>query len=299
MQGPSGWSMVTSPPDEPGTVDDLITDAESAGYQVTVRLVRDWGQQGLLDQPAKRPAGKGHGSHKALYSANQRRLFRVLLDKRTTTITHITSLARIPVWLWLHHGDAHVPTRQVRRALGTCFGDGKASSKEHARVSAGELVQQLNNPEATPTARNALTRVLTAAFYAGRFDPHEVEQAARAVFEPVHTKLRGAAIQHTGVWDVNAVMSLITMYYTTLQRLRADQISDAEFEQARTRYRLHRNMYLIAGQQELVRQGPATTTHLYNDTNGEDEITKAPFNLVIEIGAAHQGGIHALEPTPP
>jgi hypothetical protein len=43
--------------DEPGTVDDLVADAATAGYQVTVRLIRDWASAGLLERGS--PASSG------------------------------------------------------------------------------------------------------------------------------------------------------------------------------------------------------------------------------------------------
>jgi hypothetical protein len=80
---------------EPGTINDLTTDAARHGHQVIARLVRDWSERGLLDYPTRRPAGKGHGSKQALYTANQRMLFLSLLDKRAGN--SIRSLARMPV----------------------------------------------------------------------------------------------------------------------------------------------------------------------------------------------------------
>ena len=38
----------------PGTIDQFVADATDAGYRVTVRLIRDWTEAGLLDYPQKR-----------------------------------------------------------------------------------------------------------------------------------------------------------------------------------------------------------------------------------------------------
>ncbi|MEV5717285.1 hypothetical protein AB0L41_25630 [Amycolatopsis mediterranei] len=105
-------------PTEPGTIDDLVADAAAAGHQVSARLVRDWTELGLLDYPLRRPAGKGHGSKAALYTANQRGLFLTLLSKRREAGS-IRSLARIPVFTWMYFSDEHVPLRQTRRAFMT------------------------------------------------------------------------------------------------------------------------------------------------------------------------------------
>ena len=72
----------------------MVADAAGAGHEITVRLVRDWTQTGLLDGPRKRPAGRGRGSNQALYPANQRELLLTLLSKRAGN--GISSLARIP-----------------------------------------------------------------------------------------------------------------------------------------------------------------------------------------------------------
>ena len=112
---------------EPGTIDHLIADAAEHGHQVIARLVRDWSERGLLDYPTRRPAGKGHGSKQALYTANQRMLFLALLDKRADN--GIRSLARMPVWLWMYWGDDYVPLRQARRAFMTWLGDPGSRSR--------------------------------------------------------------------------------------------------------------------------------------------------------------------------
>src|SRR5258708_18588146 len=91
----------------PGPVDVRGVDAAAAGYEVTVRLVRDWTQAGLLDRPRKRPAGRGRGSSPALYPENQRKLLLTLLSKRPGN--SIKSLARIPAGIWMYWGDEDVP----------------------------------------------------------------------------------------------------------------------------------------------------------------------------------------------
>ena len=142
----------------PGTVDDLVADAAEAGYQITVRLVRDWTQAGLLDRPHKRPAGKGHGSRQALYPENQRKLLLTLLSKRPGN--GIPSLARIPVGIWMYWGDEYEPLRQARRAMLTWIGDPR-SSLRRASETARTILGQLDNPAATPAARRQLRKVLT------------------------------------------------------------------------------------------------------------------------------------------
>src|SRR5260370_18468065 len=105
----------------PGTVGGLVGGDAGAGYEIPIRLIRDWTQAGLLDRPRKRPAGRGRGSSQALYPANQRKLLLTLLSKRPGN--GISSLARIPVGIWMYWGDDYVPLRQARRAMLTWIGD--------------------------------------------------------------------------------------------------------------------------------------------------------------------------------
>ena len=111
---------------EPGTIEDMVADATAAGYQATERLIRDWTQHGLLDYPQKRPAGKGHGSAPALYPASQRNLLLTLLYHRPGK--NISSLARIPVCIWMYWGEEYVPLRQAHRALLRSLGDPQAGA---------------------------------------------------------------------------------------------------------------------------------------------------------------------------
>ncbi|WP_329321643.1 hypothetical protein [Streptomyces sp. NBC_01262] len=173
------WEQIT----EPGTIDDLVADATTAGHRVTLRVVRDWIAEGLLDSPQRRT--KHRGSDKALHTVNQRKLFLLLLDKRQA-MPKIPSLAQIPLGLWLYYGDAYVPTRQAVKALGTWLRDG-ARNQTVSRDGALRMLAQLDHPLASDTDRRRLERVMTEIAYSSRFGPREKDEltrAARAVFEP-------------------------------------------------------------------------------------------------------------------
>ena len=86
------WETISGP----GTIDDLVADAHRAGHtRVNARLVNSWIPKGLLDHPQRRPRGR-LGSDKALHSANQRKLFLILLDKRRD-LPSLASLAQVPL----------------------------------------------------------------------------------------------------------------------------------------------------------------------------------------------------------
>ncbi|MEU6965757.1 hypothetical protein [Streptomyces chrestomyceticus] len=85
------WESISGP----GTIDDLVADAHAADYpDMNVRRVYDWIAKGLLDQPRLRT--RRRGSDKAEYSANQRRLLLLLLDKRQH-VAHLNALAQVPL----------------------------------------------------------------------------------------------------------------------------------------------------------------------------------------------------------
>ena len=172
----------------PGSIEDLVTDAQRAGHTATVRLIRDWTEAGLLDYPQRRPAGKGHGSQRALYSANQRRLLLTMLHHRQEH--RIRTLARIPVALWTYWGNEYVPTRQTARALRTWLGDARSSQK-NARISAQRILGTLDHPDATADARQELRDALTNVAWTGRSDP-DLQRKIRNVFEPDTVRIRRA-----------------------------------------------------------------------------------------------------------
>lgn len=217
---------------EPGIIDDLVTDAERVGESATPRLIRAWTAVGLLDAPARRPAGKGHGSLPALYSPAQRELFVSLLRHRHNS--GIRSLARIPVFVWMYWGDSYVPLRQVRIALTTWLNDATTSQKV-ARQTAQELLAQLDHPQATHAARTRLRDVLAQMAYTGGrgADLDQLEQAVRAVFEPGHGQVRRAIGHPEAALMSETTVHLLRARLTALTLLRDNAVTDDDFRDAR------------------------------------------------------------------
>ncbi|MET7358550.1 hypothetical protein ABZS76_08880 [Streptomyces sp. NPDC005562] len=171
----------------PGTIDVLVVDAHAAGHpDVNERLIRTWVSMGLLDHPRPRPAHRGSG--KAEYSAGQRRLLLILLEHRREQ-PKPTSLAQLPLWLWLY-GDESVPTRQALKALLTWLGRGRRSQEVTRDVALGPLAR-FTHPPGTAPARSRLVRLVTrlgqsTADFTAR--EHTVLTAAvRAVMAPLTT----------------------------------------------------------------------------------------------------------------
>ncbi|MDX3550118.1 hypothetical protein PV729_48205 [Streptomyces europaeiscabiei] len=173
------WQDIT----EPGTLDDLIADAQAAGHpDINARRIHDWIAKGLLDRPRLRT--RHRGSDRAEHSADQRRLLLLLLDKRQQ-VSRLSTLAQIPLAMWLWW-DGYVPTRQAQRAWLTWVGRGKRS-KNVAREGALGLLEQAGHELATPTAKNRFVRIVSdlgngaVLTVRGRA---ELQDAVRDVMEP-------------------------------------------------------------------------------------------------------------------
>lgn len=265
---------------EPGTIEDLVADAAGQGRTVTVRLIRDWTAAGLLDAPFKRPAGKGHGSRKALYPATQRELFAVLLHHRLGN--GISSLARIPVCIWMYWGEEFVPLRQVRIALKTWVGDPRLS-KRQARQTARELLGQLDHPDATATARRELVEVLTDLAYTAGLDVDRLQRAARQVFEPDYGKLRRALGHPAAPITAEAVIDLIEARLTAVKLLNNNAVTDADFRNARHAHLVGYADYAMQ-QPLLAASAPPTTPGAYEPATAERALHHCCGDLLTMIG---------------
>jgi hypothetical protein len=265
---------------EPGTIDDMLADATASGYTITSRLVRDWTEQGLLDYPQKRSAGKGHGSLPALYPASQRNLLLTLLRHRPGN--NIRSLARIPVGIWMYWGDDFVTLRQGRQALMTWLGDTRGS-KQRARETARAILGQIDNPEATPRARRELLDVLTWANYTGRPDFEQMERAIRAVFEPdYHKQIRKAIGHPSAPLMADSMISVMKARLTAVTELTARNVTDEAFIQARDAHLFAYAEY-VARQPFLATTSPPGT-HLYAAVTAEDTLSYCCTHLLSAIG---------------
>lgn len=265
---------------ESGTIDDLVGDAASKGYRVTIRLIRDWTAAGLLDNPIRRSAGKGHGALKALYPATQRELFITLLHHRRTN--GIRSLAKIPIAIWLLYGEDYVALGQARTALRTWLDDAKGS-KAASRQAAKQLLGQLDHPDATTTARRELREVLTDIAYTGRNDPVRLEAAIRRVFEPGFTNLKRAVGHPTAPLTADVVTDLIGARLAGARLLNEGKVSDDELLAARRMYLLTRAEY-AARQPILVGTTPPGQPQIYEAPTLEAMINLCCEDLLTIIG---------------
>jgi hypothetical protein len=267
--------------DRPGSIDELVADARSAGYQIGPRLITDWVAHGLLDRPKRRPKGRGHGSDKGEYAANQRRLFLTLLDKRLTS-PHIRSLARIPLFIWLYWGDDYVPTRQALRAFTTWLGDFRVS-KAAARKATQQFLGQLDNPQATSAARRELRDTLTAAAYCGRIDREQLRDAVAAVFEP------GRSVIHRAIGPVRAplttdsIVELIEARLGAAQSVVGGDITEQQLSLARQAHLRHLAEYLNL-LPNMTAEVPANLTAAFSAPTAQTLASNCGTDLLTVLG---------------
>lgn len=168
----------------PGTIEDLISDSVRLRPHkpATRRSILDWVEKGLLDHPVRRSAGKGHGSHLALFSSHQRQVFHMLIQRRDT-VPRLSSLARVPLVFWVYW-DEIVPTSQASRALVTSITPRK-TAEIHARELAADYVQRIRHPDARETAMTTLSRLIGESITRGTVgDRVALNQAFMTVFDP-------------------------------------------------------------------------------------------------------------------
>jgi hypothetical protein len=234
---------------------------------------------GLLDNPRKRPAGKGHGSSPALYPANQRELLLTLLSKRPGN--GIKSLARIPVSIWMYWGDEYVPLRQARRALKTWIGDPRVSM-DRAKETAREILHQIDNPAATDAARRELVAVLADIAYRAQPDYDALEHAVRAVFEPGSRHVRRAVGHVTAPMMTDSVVGLIEARLTAVRLLLADKVSEEAFYQARYAHLMAYADYAL--RQPALAASTALGKNIYEPVTAEIAINTCCGHLLTTIG---------------
>ena len=264
----------------PGTVDDLVADAARAGHEITVRLIRDWTQAGLLDRPRKRPAGRGRGSNQALYPANQRELLLTLLSKRAGN--GISSLARIPVGIWMYWGDEYVPLRQARRAMLTWIGDPRASLRR-AKETAQTILGQLDNPAATPSARRELRKAITDIAYTKQLDADRLERAVFDVFDPGTGRIRRAIGHPAAPLIADSVIEVTKARFTAVTQLTAGKVTDEAFYHARQAHLIAYAEY-AAKQHAFAGSTPPQIPDMYEPVTAEKALNDCCVHLLTTIG---------------
>ena len=206
---------------------------------------------------------------------------------------NISSLARIPVGVWMYWGEEYVPTRQARRALMRYLGDPQAgqhyardagrATKKRARAATRAILGQFGNPQATPQARHHLLSVLTEAAYTGRLDFEQLERAVSDVFEAGHTHLRRATGHPAAPITTEAFIITTKAWLTAVTALTAGHVDDEALIQARGSYLFAYAEY-VARQPFLAAASPPGTHPLYAPVTAEDTLSNCCGHLLSAIG---------------
>ncbi len=265
---------------EPGIIDDLVADAQREGFTATTRLIRDWTEAGLLEFPQRRPAGKGHGSRHALYSANQRKLFLTLLHQRSTH--RIRGLARIPVALWTYYGNEYVSTEQALRAIHTWAGDARASRKS-SRMAARQILGVLNHPLAAEADRQELLDSMATVAYTGQLD-RDLERKVRRVFEPGADKIRRAIGHPAAPLTSDSIVAVIQARLNAVALLNDPEVDrESVLNVARQNHLISLAEY--AGQQEaMALAAPDNNPTMYERLSTTTMIETVCVDLLTVIG---------------
>jgi hypothetical protein len=262
------WEQVHGP----GTLDDLLKDARKAGYEISRRTIHDWISLGLLDNPQRR--GAGRGSRPGLHSANQRKLFLLLLSKRVE-MPKIPSLALVPFAIWMWWGEEWVPTRQALKAFRTWFGDG-LRRKQVCLEAARATLEQIDHPAATDTARNRFVRLFAEVGYQGGTTPElrsELEEAGRAVFEPPSVFATSGLTRAVGPasmpWTLEMLLYRVDSITTAMLAVRDNKVDEELLIRSRALYLQFKREYenLRPG---LAAQAVGPFVGLYREQNLDD-----------------------------
>ncbi len=210
------------------TADQLIAAATKVGYGPSRRLVTDWVAIGLLDRAEGRGRGRGKGKEYT-WPSEQRDLFLALLKHHQTARRPV--LCNIPVSIWLLWGDAYIPLRQVRRALGTWAAAYGTVSFTKAKDGAEQTLLQLDHPDAREQDRAKLRKLLTQAGKSGTPNLHAIDEATRLVIDPHGTGLSRGPM---GLLDADAYLRILRARVEGIRAVTA--ATDEEYYAARRLY---------------------------------------------------------------
>jgi hypothetical protein len=214
---------------DPGTLNDLIIDAAAVNLSFNEPLARKWHRLGLLGSPTRQPLGRGQGSDPAIYSSEQRALFRAIARDRAGG-NSLKTVAAWPVWVWLHF-DGWVELLQLRRALATAVGNPKLSGRV-ARRSAQHVLGVVDRKFGRPGDRGRLREELVQQLEKGWIDENELLPKVRAVLEPPSiTDERDAGAAWLSAERVTSILHL-----RMLAQLQLRRVTDAQLLTARQQH---------------------------------------------------------------
>lgn len=273
---------------EPGTITDLVQDAADAGYNATIRLVRDWTAKGLLDAPLRRPSGRGKGSRPALYRPSQRMLLLTLLHHRQEGLS-IPGLARIPVALWLYFPTAQVSNQQAHRAFVTWLADPRSTLAE-ARRHALEMAAQLASTTASQQSRKTLESLLVDIAYRGKLDDEaSLRIAIRNVFEPDFDGISKALGHPSAPLSTEAIVDIIRAKLEGMRLITQDRLGLADFVVAGRQQRESMQEYVTL-QPSMAAAALDSTMPLYDEPSTQWLVDQSCASILTIVGLRSLAG---------
>ncbi len=251
-------------------------------------MITDWVEVGLLDAPTRTGAGRGKGSKPALFSANQRRLFTSLIQKRAET-NKTSQLARIPMYLWVCWGDDYVPTRQARKAFRTWAKDTLRVGDKHAQANAKVIVEQVAADSAPQQEVTELTNLLARVAHQGRLDdPAELENLLDIVIDPQGT---GQRLGPPGLQvDARQYVTSLVRSQVALNHVLDGTLEEDMLVTARGHQRQDLAQYLAQQPRLLAQTTPDVSAKFKIKMENQDIFEQVCPNLLLIIGALYYQG---------
>lgn len=259
----------------PGTLEDLIADANAVGLDFNERLARDWHRRGLLGSPQRQHLGRGRGSTAGVYSREQRALFQAISRNRAAGIK-LPTLASLPIWAWLNF-DGWVDLTQLRRAMHTAVGNPRLSERV-ASQTAHVLLRLVDHHQGRPGARGALRQELVDQLRRGRINTERLLPKVEAVFQPQGlTLIRG---------PVGASLSAQDFTYSLGARiLAAIQLKTVPDEQLLTARSQHRTSWVEYQQRRGdMEAGGGSLAWLFRELPDNEQVASSVGDLLLLVG---------------
>lgn len=256
---------------EPGTIDDLVQDAQALGIeQVSTRMITDWVEVGLLADPEFQKSTQRGRDH-SLFPASQRRLFTELLEARKRSpLQRVPHHTMIPVvlFVWLT-SDTVVPVEQARRALRTYAQTTGKTNKARRQDNARRIVDQFAHPSATYHQRRTAQLLIEEGEKTRKPDWGKLHAALTALCSPWRTA--GLPLLERGIgrpdMPLTVTDSIVIMVagQRLTARLRAEQVREQDLLEART---VHRSEWAVYEAARGQKQHEGTTPGFFAAPEG-------------------------------
>lgn len=156
-------------------------------------------------------------------------------------------------------------------------------SLRRARETAKTIAGHLDNPAATPAARQELRKVLTEISYTGRLDEDRLERAAFDVFEPQVSQIRRALGHPAAPLMVDSFTATIKARATAAAHLNENRVADDLFYQARHTHLIGYAEY-AARQPVFASSTPPQSPGMYEPVTAQTALNDCCTHLLTAIG---------------